>query len=487
MSNPPASNVPASDPPIQGYTLTDEPSHDPTSVPLPKSPETAAPPTQSFAAPSSPGTGSVAAGPGSNAAYDGPNPFLGPSDGGAGAEPTSPGSRPGETVLSYTPPSHEQDYAPPPGPPPPSTVPPTSAPSFPTPGQPAPNAQPQAHGQSQPQTQTDEAIYASNTQLASLHAIFPDFDAETLQSVLESVGGDQDRAVDTLLGMSDPEHVSTSGPVGEQAHPQQKSQTELDEEFARHLMLQEQEEYNQAQEQAQRAQGERWTPRQRSSQDQSRLSPGAGANAGERDTFAEVQEQVTKFAESGKRTFSSLLTKAKAKLQELDQSRAQGQGQGQSSASASNPPSQTQYQNPGQQQPVAPWASGGSWNQSAPPQPAPGLDRHAQAAAYAPVAPSTVPAPSTTPNTVPGHDFASTGTPPPPRTGSGVVGNANAGVSASPPRALDPSEVGLLPKRPVTLQAAQSGSVGGRGGRAPPEDEGDELEYVENPFEETRR
>ena len=33
------------------------------------------------------------------------------------------------------------------------------------------------------------------------------------QSVLESVGGDQDRAVDTLLGMSDPEYVPQATPA----------------------------------------------------------------------------------------------------------------------------------------------------------------------------------------------------------------------------------------------------------------------------------
>ena len=177
---------------------------------------------------------------------------------------------------------------------------------------------------------------------------------------------------------------------------------------------------------------------------------------------------------AGKRTFSSFLTKAKAKIQEFDQSRTQGQQSGTAGGG-----SLTQYQNPSQQQPPAPWVTGGSWTQGAPPQHAPGLDRHQQAAAYAPVAPSTVPAPSTTPNTVPGLDFAS-GTPPPPRTSSGAPGS-------SPPRALDPNEVGLLPKRPVTLQTAQSGSVGGRGGVPPPDDDSEELEYVENPFEERRR
>lgn len=164
-------------------------------------------------------------------------------------------------------------------------------------------------------------------------------------------------------------------------------------------------------------------------------------------------------------------------MQEFDQSRSQGQGQ----PSGTGPSSQPR-QNPGQdqQQPdPAPWATGGSWNQGVPQ----GLDRHQQAAAYAPVAPATVPAPSTTPNTVPGQDFASSGTPPPPRTSSGAPG-----AGTSPPRALDPSEVGLLPKRPVTLQTAQSGSVGGRGGVPPPDDdENEELEYVENPFEERRR
>ena len=202
MSNSPTNNVPASEPAVQGYSLSDEPSHatsDPTSVPLPKSPEISEPQAQSLA--------SATARSGS---YDGPNPFNGPSEGlsSAGiAEPASPGgaSRPGETVLSYSPPVHEQDFAPPPGPPPANTrlpIPETAS---------APTT---------PATGGDEAIYATNSQLASLHAIFPDFDAEMLQSVLESVGGDQDRAVDTLLGMSDPEHVSTSGPEA-QTHPQQ--------------------------------------------------------------------------------------------------------------------------------------------------------------------------------------------------------------------------------------------------------------------------
>lgn len=74
--------------------------------------------------------------------------------------------------------------------------------------------------------------------------------------MLESVGGNQDRAIDALLGMSDPEY---KGEPPATVQPEQlalvrsicprflillfltmlQSQTELDEQFARHLMLEE--------------------------------------------------------------------------------------------------------------------------------------------------------------------------------------------------------------------------------------------------------
>ena len=38
------------------------------------------------------------------------------------------------------------------------------------------------------------------------------------QSVLESVGGDQDRAIDMLLGMSDPNYVPQEPPTVVQVH-----------------------------------------------------------------------------------------------------------------------------------------------------------------------------------------------------------------------------------------------------------------------------
>jgi hypothetical protein len=54
--------------------------------------------------------------------------------------------------------------------------------------------------------------------------------------------------------------------------------------------------------------------------------------------------------------------------------------------------------------------------------------------------------------------------------------------SGSP--SIDPARVGLLPKRAVSLVGAD----GSAPAHAPPDDEDeDDLEYVENPFEERRR
>lgn len=47
-------------------------------------------------------------------------------------------------------------------------------------------------------------------QIIILQGMFPDFDVSLLQSVLESVGGDPDKAIDILLGMSDPSYKSTA-------------------------------------------------------------------------------------------------------------------------------------------------------------------------------------------------------------------------------------------------------------------------------------
>ncbi|KAG8770696.1 hypothetical protein FRC12_004102 [Ceratobasidium sp. 428] len=95
----------------------------------------------------------------------------------------------------------------------------------------------------------------SDPAISSLHAMFPAFDLLVIQSVLEATGGDRDQAIDSLLSMSDPDyaptqpHAQTAG-GGAPNQGRQPSQTELDEEFARRLMLEEE----------QQAHGSSWPP-----------------------------------------------------------------------------------------------------------------------------------------------------------------------------------------------------------------------------------
>lgn len=69
-----------------------------------------------------------------------------------------------------------------------------------------PDEQPELQPQQGEQQHPAEPV---NPALAPLKAMFPDFDDAVMQSVLDSVNGNQDAAVDVLLGMSDPDYVST--------------------------------------------------------------------------------------------------------------------------------------------------------------------------------------------------------------------------------------------------------------------------------------
>ncbi|KAI0268845.1 hypothetical protein BC834DRAFT_968262 [Gloeopeniophorella convolvens] len=295
------------------------------------------------------------------------------------------------------------------------------------------------HAATPPPPTTPPPDEFADPKIASLHAIFPDFDAAILYSVVDSVGGSEDRAIDALLAMSDPAHVPAAPPPA----PAPMSQTQLDEEFARQLML----------ETRRRSSRQRGASLQGPEPQQPQQQQGQGQGP-QRDTMADVQEQFSKLAESGKRTFSTFVSKVKAKVQEFDQSRnAQG-----GPAGGTQPTWGQQQQ---QQQEHSP--------RSPPQTPSPGaLDRHAQAALYAPrvapVSPESSPVP-------PPQAFGET--PPPPATGAGRPAAAN----------IDPGKIGLLPKRPVSLVGAPAGAR-----HSPDEDEDDEeeLEYVENPFEEGR-
>ncbi|KAG7092209.1 hypothetical protein E1B28_008576 [Marasmius oreades] len=290
-----------------------------------------------------------------------------------------------------------------------------------------------------PRNQTSDVVdVPSDPRIAPLKAMFPDFDDAVLSSVLDSVGGDQDAAIDTLLGMSDPNYMS-------EARPREPviSQTELDEQFARQLYIQD--------EQRQRT---RWEAQQRPPPVRQ-----SSQHAGEKDVMTEVSEQFKQITETGRKTFGNIMSKVKAKISEYDQQR-QSQGQpssqayhgpavgGDSYPQQPNDPQHQPYQHPPQSQAQQPAFY--DPNALSPTNHDPS-ERISSASSQEPRGYDASSA-----------DLPSTATPPPPSTGSGI--------------GLDTGKLGLLPKRPVSLlpQANQTSK---------PADE-DDLEYVENPFED---
>ncbi|KDQ55779.1 hypothetical protein JAAARDRAFT_37198 [Jaapia argillacea MUCL 33604] len=330
-----------------------------------------------------------------------------------------------------------------------------------------------------------------NPQVASLQAIFPDFDPVILQSVLESVDWDQDRAVDALLGMSDPDFVSQP--------PAAPTQTDLDEQLARRLALEEDEQQQRHQQRQQnrqswRAQDQRGyqssVPYQaRNYQTQQPQQPGMGyegpGGAGNRDSMAEFQQQFNRIAETGKKTFSSIVSKVKAKMQEYDQPPARtGQGSGTTPnwGGQAWPVQEQQQTQPAYYDPNVYQAPS-----SPPRQPTQGYNVSPPPGG-SPNRPSPLPSPSAS-DAAPSNPFNAqaanaprTSYDPPPRASADVSAPRPPPTQSGPPPAgIDPTKIGLLPKRPVSLLRDQPSQS------RPIHDDDDELEYVENPFEEGRR
>ena len=139
----------------------------------------------------------------------------------------------------------------------------------------------------------------ADPKISQLHAMFPDLNAAALYSAVDSVGGDQGRAVDALLAVSDPDYA----PVPNES-PSVAEQTQLDEEFARRLLEDDQ--------QYAHEQNAQLTPVHYPQQ----------ANRGDaarqqvplrRSTMTDVQGHISKLTKTGKRTLSSFVTKVKAK------------------------------------------------------------------------------------------------------------------------------------------------------------------------------
>ncbi|KAJ6503179.1 hypothetical protein C8R47DRAFT_1249379 [Mycena vitilis] len=124
-----------------------------------------------------------------------------------------------------------------------------------------------------------ERELVADPRLSVLRAMFPDFDDSLLQSVLDSVQGNTDRAIDALLGMSEQ-------PPAQQQAPQ--TQEDLDEQLARTLMLEDE------------RQEHVWGVQQQPQQGQRPQAPGQESTAAgqDKDTMQEFQEQFNKFAKS---------------------------------------------------------------------------------------------------------------------------------------------------------------------------------------------
>lgn len=414
--------------------------------------------------------------------------------------------------------------------------------------------------------------------VAHLKGIFPDFDEAVIISVLESVNNDQDRALDVLLGMNDPTYVPAA-PSSNIQPPQQRrqglTQEESDEQLARRLAFEEEEAARAvsserqpgwggvppAQQHRQQASYQAYQPRRssdrgpgswndwRTEQDRTPQYPGQG----QRDTMAEFQEGFYKIAETGKKTFNTIYSKFKAKMQEFDQGGGPVSGSTSTSAYGAHDlglqgtPAQgyTHSSSYGAGRTASPSWNGGQphANMYTPAPPIPPIDTRSDTRTGTPPAvrgydlsdpgeggaspqshtpPPPFPSENTTTRSLraegetlpsalpvspdhalPGAFPLTSGSPTPftssPRSStsgpgpvpvSGLVPNSGPqGAGGTAARSnVEFSKLGLLPKRPVSLVRPLSPPAAAAGGRNAPaqrkESSDDELEYVENPFED---
>ncbi|KAF5351747.1 hypothetical protein D9756_007631 [Leucocoprinus leucothites] len=369
-----------------------------------------------------------------------------------------------------------------------------------------------------PEARPTETVMTQNEprdpQVAALKAIFPDYDEAILQSVLESVNGSQDRAIDLLLGMSDPNFKSDTPPVVQQP---QMTQEDLDEQLARRLMLEEQQ---QAQQWQQRQRPHRRSSRMQGQQQQQPQQPGP-TPVGDKDTMTEIQEQFSKYAEIGRKNFGALVSKVKSKIQEFDKPDAGGSGSGvqptwsgsggtsyhDPNATSQMPPPRTNYQayqghhaatgipapltNTVISQPAAFYDPNPS-SQPTSPQTQPTSPSFPERKTMQPSVSNegyaVEPIPSSTGDALASISASTTSQPAQPATTNATSGgNFSASVpprGPSPANPIDGGKLGLLPKRPISLI------------RDPPQtqqqahrhdSDEDALEYAENPFDDDRK
>ncbi|KAK8861767.1 hypothetical protein IAR55_002590 [Kwoniella newhampshirensis] len=171
----------------------------------------------------------------------------------------------------------------------------------------------------------------ADPKVAELELIFPTVEVSVIELVLETCGGSTDRAIEQLLGMTDPNFKPD-----ELSGTREDTQVDLDAEFARSLQMQDEQEYQRHQTQTPPQSGQLpYQPRVR----RARPPP---PQPGQPDTFYQpsqgergqqqqgenppgmllMEEKIERFAEVGKQTFNSLLSRAKAKYSEYQATQA---------------------------------------------------------------------------------------------------------------------------------------------------------------------
>ncbi|CAE6374551.1 unnamed protein product [Rhizoctonia solani] len=388
-----------------------------------------------------------------------------------------------------------------------------------------------------PTLDSNHETLAADPAVTSLHAMFPDFDLLVIQSVLEATGGDKDQAVDSLLSMSDPDYaqsqvqdaptaprIAPNAVVGANTPGRQPTQTELDEEFARRLMLEEEQQAHAGGWQPANNQYNHSVPYQqyqprRSGEQQRPPNTGAGAGGfgeiagGLQQQFrnfvggasgragtgpgtstqggngAGYQEQFNRIADTGKKTFNTIFTKVKQKMEEFDNrnpSDTQNMNQPPQSGHWSNwqgPPAPTQQQ---QVQTYAQSPPPGQYPR--PTQPQPTTTQHGALNTNPYSVPETASANTNTgANTLPTSSSRWHYQPQEPET----LPSAPAPAAAPPteePRNVNAARLGLLPKRPVSLMDVNANT---RSTQPQPQvqsaahahdSDDDSLEYVDRPM-----
>ncbi|EJU04347.1 hypothetical protein DACRYDRAFT_20909 [Dacryopinax primogenitus] len=303
----------------------------------------------------------------------------------------------------------------------------------------------------------------ADPRIAPLQAMFPDFDQTVLSSVLNACDGNPDQAIETLLGMSDPSYVP-------QETAQSRNQTELDEQLAQRLMLEEEENAARSGRAIPGGQSQihvpylprqnaprRGNPPQDGEYRTSGTGQGQGGTWGGVDT-AHIQDQFNKFAESGKKTFSSLFSKIKQKVQEFDKPTDE-------SDPTNRPVNASEWNQSAARGAVNSEADDFTLRSAAPQGSKPQGYTVGKGPFQPPAGPPPKPAATRGGLTIrePSNDSSHP-----------AIGSSS---SAPPPAQVDVSgKINLLPKRPVALGAGSNTA-------ARKEDE-DDLEYVENPFED---